>query len=92
MNRDKNYRLHQRMRIRRKRLAHVWIRFAVDKGDRRMMGIYAKTPVICSCPWCGNPRRHFRTETRQEITAWLALAESAFEFWNNEEDDVYDNL
>ena len=28
----------------------------------------------------------------RETLAWLAVAEPSFEFWNNEEDSVYDSL
>ena len=28
-------------------------------------------PKNCSCPSCGNPRRHFKQKTRQELIAEL---------------------
>ena len=31
-------------------------------------------------------------ESRQYDTDWLKLAESSFEFWDNEEDAIYDTL
>lgn len=31
------------------------------------IGHIATTPKPCSCPLCGNPRRHFGTRTRQEL-------------------------
>ena len=31
-------------------------------------------------------------ENSPDDTAWSALAESAFEFWDNEEDAIYDTL
>lgn len=36
----------------------------------------------------------FTEEVREEEEnkGWLALSESAFEFWNNEEDAYYDHL
>lgn len=37
--------------------------------DARQVGMMAHTPAPCSCPMCGNPRRHFRQRTRQEKVA-----------------------
>lgn len=31
------------------------------------IGIRAHSPAICSCPTCGNPRRHFSQRTIQEL-------------------------
>lgn len=33
-----------------------------------------------------------REESRPYDTAWLNLAEASFEFWDNEEDAIYDTL
>ncbi len=33
------------------------------------------TPHPCSCPICGNPRRHFETPTDQEIRNYLAYCD-----------------
>lgn len=45
-----------------------------------------------SCPWCRNNRLYNDKRRRQaaddELEAWLVLAESAFDFWNNEEDAI----
>jgi len=32
-------------------------------------GLYANHGCNCSCPMCGNPRRHFGERTMQEIKA-----------------------
>jgi hypothetical protein len=35
--------------------------------DPRHVGMVAHTPKTCSCPCCGNPRKHFGLKTRQEL-------------------------
>ncbi len=38
--------------------------------DGKHVGVVASTHgKPCSCPMCGNPRRHFHEKTRQEIVA-----------------------
>jgi len=37
----------------------------------RTVGLVATTPQPCSCPMCGNPRRHFGKPTMQERRATL---------------------
>jgi len=36
------------------------------RGDARHIGRLTQTRTPCSCPMCGNPRRHFGTPTIQE--------------------------
>jgi hypothetical protein len=31
---------------------------------------YADHLAVCSCPGCGNPRRHFGEQTRREQIEW----------------------
>jgi hypothetical protein len=31
------------------------------------IGIRAHSPAICSCPTCGNPRKHLKQRTIQEL-------------------------
>ncbi len=38
---------------------------------QRVLGIYRKTKVTCSCYMCGNPRRYWHKITRQEIKQHL---------------------
>lgn len=52
--RGKAFRRHHMHRLKKKRVA--WY------GDVRNY----HTPKMCSCPMCGNPRRHFGELTRQE--------------------------
>jgi rubredoxin len=33
----------------------------------RQVGILAHSPHKCSCPMCGNPRKHFKKKTLQEL-------------------------
>lgn len=52
---------------------HPWI----DAADRAAIGKAAKTPVMCSCEACGNPRRHRKGAERltmQERRAQEATA------------------
>ena len=59
----RRYRM-ERAKIRVRRLYSGWAR-----GSDRVTGLLANTRVPCSCPGCGNPRRHFGQRTRQEIIA-----------------------
>ena len=38
-----------------------------EEDIKRLVGIYRKTKVPCSCYMCGNPRRHHGFITMQEI-------------------------
>jgi hypothetical protein len=38
-----------------------------------------KTRVPCSCPMCGNPRRHFKKLTRQEEI--ITTSDNAVTYW-----------
>ena len=38
-----------------------------ENDIKRLVGIYRKTKVPCSCFMCGNPRRYFGFLTMQEI-------------------------
>lgn len=101
MQRNRSFRRHHRARLRRRRLRYNTVAWAVEEGDRRL-GRALSCVKPCSCEMCGNPRRHFGRVTRQEEMAreeataeiewWLAVAESVFEFWDNEVDDAYSKL
>lgn len=41
--------------------------------DDAKVGIRAHTPHICSCYICGNPRKHWKQKTLQELKADDAL-------------------
>lgn len=41
-----------------------------------------RTRVPCSCPGCGNPRRHFGEITRQEKLADIREQEQIAEYYN----------
>ena len=60
------YRRHQVDRIRRKRLSYYggW-----PREDDRIAGLLVHTATLCSCPFCGNPRKWFGQATRQERQA-----------------------
>lgn len=44
-------------------------RYYMKPIDTRTVCIRASSPKICSCPMCGNPRKHFNSETMQELKA-----------------------
>lgn len=35
--------------------------------ENDILGFVANTPHCCSCTMCGNPRKHFKFKTKQEI-------------------------
>ena len=51
----------------RKNLTHYFYGLAVMPADR--VGRYSRTPKVCSCFMCGNPRRYQRGPTLQERRA-----------------------
>jgi len=54
---------------RARRIISRWFHGRDLADDERFVGIMAATPCRCSCPYCGNERRHFGKRTRQEIVA-----------------------
>ena len=61
--RGRAWRRAQRERIRAKRINHYdgW-----GKESPRAAGMVTTTSTLCSCWMCGNPRKWFGEETRQE--------------------------
>ncbi len=53
----------RRHKLRAKLLAHLW----QCAPTPRFCGIHARTRPICSCPGCGNPRRH-RLSQKEQLT------------------------
>jgi len=56
----------------------VWVRKTLrhyfmfqDEFSPRRVGLYARTPKVCSCTMCGNPRRRHGWPTLQERRALL---------------------
>ena len=58
-------RRHHKARLKKKRQRY-WNQ---EQMPPNILGILMETPCMCSCPMCGNPRRHFGLKTRQEIRA-----------------------
>jgi len=50
----------QRMKVKARKVYH-WCKCPVK---------YADHLAVCSCPGCGNPRRHFGEQTRREQIEW----------------------
>jgi hypothetical protein len=57
----------------RKTLGHYFM-YATDIPARRV-GMYSRTPKVCSCFMCGNPRRFHQKQSIQERRATLNLDE-----------------
>lgn len=43
----------------------------------RLLGKHSRTPRLCSCPLCRNPRKALGLATRQEVLAGLRARESS---------------
>ena len=61
----------------RKNLGHYFMYATVL--PKRRVGMYSRTPKVCSCFMCGNPRRFHGKPAIQECRAMCALTESVFE-------------
>ncbi|MEA2039476.1 MAG: hypothetical protein U9N82_06545 [Thermodesulfobacteriota bacterium] len=57
----------------RKTLGHYFT-YATDLSARRV-GMYSRTPKVCSCFMCGNPRRFHQKPSVQERRAILEVDE-----------------
>lgn len=51
--------------VRRKR---VRVSKYMTMHPKQCVGALATTPVPCSCPMCGNPRKYFGQRTIQELS------------------------
>ena len=65
--RSRSWRRFQRERIKSKRLK------SHGRWSPEFSPTWIDTPKPCSCPTCGNPRRHFGEVTRQERLASFDL-------------------
>ncbi len=69
-----------RARVRAEQTWGIWgnyFRFDTPRDASVAVGRLAATPQLCSCSWCGNPRRQLGQLTRQEIRAEDADGELA---------------
>lgn len=68
----KTERLHQKQRIRNRRKKDIVYTMAKDSSCERL-GKHVKTPTMCSCFMCGNPRKYYGNSkaalTVQELRA-----------------------
>ena len=96
MNRTRDWRRHQRARIRQRRKHYASVGWAWRLGDGRRIDIATEHPRICSCLYCSRPRRPDDDETRDVMDFFLALTQEALaETWENEtgyDDDYYEAL
>jgi hypothetical protein len=61
---------YNRLKSKRENL-HYWGRGYNDSSSwcKASLGIAVNTPKNCSCYMCGNPRKHWKEVTRQELKA-----------------------
>lgn len=62
----KTERLHQKQRIKERRKKDIVYTMAKDPSCKRL-GKHAKTPTMCSCFMCGNPRK-FNGNSKTSLT------------------------
>ena len=53
-----------------KKIGHSWYN---HEPTPKQIGFIAHSPKACSCYMCGNPRKHWKQKTFQEIKADIAL-------------------
>lgn len=73
----------------RKNLTHYFYDLAVLPADR--VGRYAKTPKVCSCFMCGNPRHYHGGPTLQERRA-LPIEYQAWKEKRVDRFDIFESL
>lgn len=64
--RDKAFRRFQEIKKKK------WVKRVISHWrplDESTIGFIAHTPHSCSCHMCGNPRKHWKAKTLQEIKA-----------------------
>lgn len=57
-----------RLKDKRKRYWNNWFWKEGKEGADKSLGRLIHTPALCSCPSCGNPRKHFHQRTIHEIS------------------------
>jgi len=65
----------EKRKRRARRIISRWFYGHDLADDERFVGIMATTPCRCSCPFCGNERRHFGKRTREEVAANIVFTE-----------------
>lgn len=69
---------------RAERVLSVWRQYLTPKDwldkDGRIAHLMAKTRKPCSCPMCGNPRRHYGEKTIQEKKADIFYQEQLADY------------
>ena len=66
--RTSDYRRHQMFKRRKKALKIAKSVFNMKEEDAIDFSLhYSNDLKMCSCPMCGNPRKHFNEKTIQEI-------------------------
>lgn len=77
-NRLRSFRRHQINRLKNKRKEY-WN----GDNDSRTLGKIIQNPQICSKSCCGNPRKHFKKKTFQEIKKLKNMKEEEI-LWMNQ--------
>lgn len=80
-----NYQRRRKGKLKARRVLRIWRASAgaqdtdLYAGDGLLAQGMLRTRVLCSCLYCGNPRRHFGQVTRQEQLADLREREQVGE-------------
>lgn len=83
-------RRHHYRRLKKRRInQEYWGRVAqsdIFRGwTKPQLGIAVDTPCICSCPGCGNPRKHFGEKTLAEVRQDDSAKDQIDDYWNSED-------
>lgn len=76
-------RRHHYARLKHKRQALHYYGSYLEGLDKVRLGVAVDTPCDCSCPMCGNPRRHFGELTMAERRQQASYQDQMSDLENN---------
>ena len=88
MHRDRDFRLHQERKHKRRAKRFFAQHWNIRVADERLIGMRARTRQQCSCWSCGNQRRA-DGKTRQEIAADEEMQEELISIYD---DSVFEEM
>lgn len=89
--RDRGFRLHQERKRKRKIRKRLEDRMWKAEPTDRDVGVqYSVHDADCSCPMCGNPRRHLSQRTLKEQSADESYNEQMLK--EQEDEDSFNNI
>lgn len=79
-------RRHHYRRLKKARVDyHYWGRgTALMSWTKAHLGMAVETPCSCSCPMCGNPRKHFSQRTLAELKSQGSSEEQLLDYLEND--------